>query len=189
MSSLKSYQCIINILIYYIFFLYLCTCVLKIICSTLLDVYVPFFKLMNWAVVTLKYCIEVFELWVEGISFMSFSLCVSVSGELEKLQAECCSLQNECDSLRAEKTTLMQKLHRLEEELDRWVTFTQTGSQWSLDHFTQQKWVCFYIMSESTPALLNEEWLNHHIAQQLHLFVFTKDCLFDDAFSNNRLPL
>lgn len=126
---------------YYIFFLYLCTCVLKIICSTLLDVYVPFFKLMNWAVVTLKYCIEVFGLWMEGISFMRFSLCVSVSGELEKLQAECCSLQNECDSLRAEKTTLMQKLHRLEEELDRWVTFTQTDSLCLLDHFTQQTWV------------------------------------------------
>ncbi len=35
----------------------------------------------------------------------------------------------------------MQKLHRLEEELDRWVAFTQTGSQWRSDRFTQQKWV------------------------------------------------
>ncbi len=45
-----------------------------------------------------------------------------------------------------------------------------------------------HIMSDSTPALLNEECLNHHIAQQLHLFVFIKDYL-NDAFSNNWLPL
>lgn len=51
-----------------------------------------------------------------------------MSGELDKLQAECSSLQNECDSLRAEKTTLMQKLKRLEDELDRWAAFTRTDS-------------------------------------------------------------
>lgn len=72
-------------------------------------------------------------------------LCFCLSGELEKLQAECSGLQNECDSLRAEKTTLMQKLHRLEEELDRWVTCTHTAHSQQghfdccLDNLTQQK--------------------------------------------------
>ncbi|XP_065096877.1 sarcolemma associated protein a isoform X1 [Paramisgurnus dabryanus] len=41
-----------------------------------------------------------------------------LQGELEKLQSECRGLQEECDGLRGEKITLMQKLSRLEEELD-----------------------------------------------------------------------
>lgn len=70
-----------------------------------------------------------FGVWMEVFKLIIFSPpSVSVcQGELEKLQAECSGLQKECDSLRAEKTTLMQKLHRLEEELDRWVTCTQTA--------------------------------------------------------------
>lgn len=47
------------------------------------------------------------------------SVGVFASGELEKLQGECCGLQKECECLRTDKITLMQKLNRLEEELDR----------------------------------------------------------------------
>nr|XP_055039216.1 sarcolemma associated protein a isoform X6 [Misgurnus anguillicaudatus] len=41
-----------------------------------------------------------------------------LQGELEKLQSECRGLHEECDGLKGEKITLMQKLSRLEEELD-----------------------------------------------------------------------
>eukprot|EP00063_Salmo_salar_P048737 XP_014023572.1 PREDICTED: sarcolemmal membrane-associated protein-like [Salmo salar] len=39
-------------------------------------------------------------------------------GELERLQKGCSSLQQECDCLRSEKTTLVDRLHRLETDLD-----------------------------------------------------------------------
>ncbi|CAB1315692.1 unnamed protein product [Coregonus sp. 'balchen'] len=44
-------------------------------------------------------------------------ICLSV-GELNRLQKDCSSLQQECEWLRSEKTTLVDRLHRLETELD-----------------------------------------------------------------------
>ncbi|XP_045547951.1 sarcolemmal membrane-associated protein isoform X1 [Salmo salar] len=41
-----------------------------------------------------------------------------LQGELERLQKGCSSLQQECDCLRSEKTTLVDRLHRLETDLD-----------------------------------------------------------------------
>ncbi|XP_030633101.1 sarcolemma associated protein a isoform X2 [Chanos chanos] len=41
-----------------------------------------------------------------------------LQGELEKLQRECSSLHRECEALRSEKVTLLEKLQRLEVELD-----------------------------------------------------------------------
>ncbi|XP_029630063.1 sarcolemmal membrane-associated protein isoform X3 [Salmo trutta] len=41
-----------------------------------------------------------------------------LQGELESLQKGCSSLQQECDCLRSEKTTLVNRLHRLETDLD-----------------------------------------------------------------------
>ncbi|XP_072521591.1 sarcolemma associated protein a isoform X5 [Salminus brasiliensis] len=43
---------------------------------------------------------------------------IQLQGELEKLQSECSTLQKECESLRSEKVSLLQKLQRLEVELD-----------------------------------------------------------------------
>ncbi|KAL7837691.1 hypothetical protein SRHO_G00274020 [Serrasalmus rhombeus] len=43
---------------------------------------------------------------------------VQLQGELEKLQSECLNLQKECESLRSEKVALLEKLQRLELELD-----------------------------------------------------------------------
>ncbi|KAK6318667.1 hypothetical protein J4Q44_G00098780 [Coregonus suidteri] len=42
-----------------------------------------------------------------------------LQGELDRLQKDCSSLQQECEWLRSEKTTLVDRLHRLETELDR----------------------------------------------------------------------
>ncbi|XP_045079643.1 LOW QUALITY PROTEIN: sarcolemma associated protein a [Coregonus clupeaformis] len=41
-----------------------------------------------------------------------------LQGELDRLQKDCSSLQQECEWLRSEKTTLVDRLHRLETELD-----------------------------------------------------------------------
>ncbi|XP_071220778.1 sarcolemmal membrane-associated protein-like isoform X9 [Salvelinus alpinus] len=41
-----------------------------------------------------------------------------LQGELERLQKDCSGLQQECECLRSEKTTLVNRLHRLETDLD-----------------------------------------------------------------------
>uniref|UniRef100_A0A674D2I4 Sarcolemmal membrane-associated protein n=1 Tax=Salmo trutta TaxID=8032 RepID=A0A674D2I4_SALTR len=51
---------------------------------------------------------------------------LELQGELERLQKGCSSLQQECEGLRSEKTNLMDRLHRLETDLDRWVYTLQT---------------------------------------------------------------
>ncbi|XP_064818096.1 sarcolemmal membrane-associated protein-like, partial [Oncorhynchus masou masou] len=43
---------------------------------------------------------------------------LELQGELERLQKDCSSLQQECDCLRSEKTTLVNRLHGLETDLD-----------------------------------------------------------------------
>ncbi|XP_038872515.1 sarcolemma associated protein a isoform X4 [Salvelinus namaycush] len=43
---------------------------------------------------------------------------LELQGELERLQKGCSGLQQECDCLRSEKTTLVNRLHRLENDLD-----------------------------------------------------------------------
>ncbi|XP_029548607.1 sarcolemma associated protein a isoform X3 [Salmo trutta] len=43
---------------------------------------------------------------------------LELQGELERLQKGCSSLQQECEGLRSEKTNLMDRLHRLETDLD-----------------------------------------------------------------------
>ncbi|XP_055725953.1 sarcolemma associated protein a isoform X10 [Salvelinus fontinalis] len=43
---------------------------------------------------------------------------LELQGELERLQKGCSGLQQECDCLRSEKTTLVNRLHRLETDLD-----------------------------------------------------------------------
>ncbi|XP_051957379.1 sarcolemma associated protein a isoform X2 [Xyrauchen texanus] len=76
-------------------------------------------ELEKWRQTAAKYEVEIGNL--QG-SFQMQSQhqerAIQLQGEMEKLQTECSGLHNECDSLRAEKTTLMQKLHRLEDELN-----------------------------------------------------------------------
>ncbi|XP_042590546.1 sarcolemmal membrane-associated protein-like isoform X1 [Cyprinus carpio] len=76
-------------------------------------------ELDKWRQTAVKYEVEISNLQASfQLQSQHQERASQLQGELEKLQGECSSLQNECDSLRAEKTTLMQKLHRLEEELD-----------------------------------------------------------------------
>lgn len=76
-------------------------------------------ELDKWRQTAAKYEVEISNLQASfQLQSQHQERASQLQGELEKLQGECCSLQNECDSLRAEKTTLMQKLNRLEEELD-----------------------------------------------------------------------
>uniref|UniRef100_A0A8B9JI67 Sarcolemmal membrane-associated protein n=1 Tax=Astyanax mexicanus TaxID=7994 RepID=A0A8B9JI67_ASTMX len=51
-----------------------------------------------------------------------------LQAELEKLQSECSTLQKECESLRSEKVALLEKLQRLEVDLDRSVKQSATLS-------------------------------------------------------------
>ncbi|KAK7127397.1 hypothetical protein R3I93_020092 [Phoxinus phoxinus] len=76
-------------------------------------------ELDKWRQTAAKYEVEISKLQASfQLQSQHQERASQLQGELEKLQAECSGLQNECDSLRAEKTTLMQKLLRLEEELD-----------------------------------------------------------------------
>ncbi|XDV51203.1 hypothetical protein PO909_020127 [Leuciscus waleckii] len=76
-------------------------------------------ELDKWRQTAAKYEVEISNLQASfQLQSQHQERASQLQGELEKLQAECSGLQNECDSLRAEKTTLMQKLLRLEEELD-----------------------------------------------------------------------
>ncbi|XP_073682167.1 sarcolemmal membrane-associated protein-like isoform X1 [Garra rufa] len=76
-------------------------------------------ELDKWRQTAAKYEVEISNLQASfQLQSQHQERASQLQGELEKLQTECSSLQNECDSLRSEKTTLMQKLHRLEEELD-----------------------------------------------------------------------
>ncbi|XP_077060301.1 sarcolemma associated protein a isoform X12 [Siphateles boraxobius] len=76
-------------------------------------------ELDKWRQTAAKYEVEISNLQASfKLQSQHQEIASQLQGELEKLQVECSGLQNECDSLRAEKTTLMQKLLRLEEELD-----------------------------------------------------------------------
>ncbi|XP_056092293.1 sarcolemma associated protein a isoform X5 [Rhinichthys klamathensis goyatoka] len=76
-------------------------------------------ELDKWRQTAAKYEVEISNLQASfQLQSQHQERASQLQGELTKLQAECSGLQNECDSLRAEKTTLMQKLLRLEEELD-----------------------------------------------------------------------
>ncbi|KAG1950189.1 sarcolemmal membrane-associated protein [Pimephales promelas] len=76
-------------------------------------------ELDKWRQTAAKYEVEISNLQTSfQLQSQHQERASQLQGELEKLQGECSGLQNECDSLRAEKTTLMQKLLRLEEELD-----------------------------------------------------------------------
>lgn len=76
-------------------------------------------ELDKWRQTAAKYEVEISNLQASfQLQSQHQERASQLQGELEKLQGECSTLQNECDTLRAEKTTVMQKLHRLEEELD-----------------------------------------------------------------------
>ncbi|XP_051528414.1 sarcolemma associated protein a isoform X3 [Myxocyprinus asiaticus] len=76
-------------------------------------------ELDKWRQTAAKYEVEISNLQASfQMQSQHQERASQLQGELEKLQTECSGLQNECDSLRAEKTTLMQKLHRLEDELN-----------------------------------------------------------------------
>ncbi|XP_041945932.1 sarcolemma associated protein a isoform X1 [Alosa alosa] len=76
-------------------------------------------ELDKWKQAATKYEVEISTLQA---SFQQQSQhqakAARLQGELEKLQQECGSLQKECEGLRSEKVSLLEKLNRLEVELD-----------------------------------------------------------------------
>ncbi|XP_056590427.1 sarcolemma associated protein a isoform X3 [Triplophysa dalaica] len=76
-------------------------------------------ELDKWRQTAAKYEVEISNLQASfKLQNQHQEKASQLQGELEKLQGECCGLQKECECLRTDKITLMQKLNRLEEELD-----------------------------------------------------------------------